>query len=644
MAEFYIAYGDTQTINFGATQGLVHLDAARDLQVHYVRNDEWRELSVGEEIPAPLLYEGLLRLTPTQPGACTATLINLNAEEAALEPLEATVHAIRTELAVDTDRDGQVDYHDPARSHWVWGQGQRGAILLVNNDRDISDASPRPGEHSEWSELVVLPSGVSPFPADTALRLYATPQAAKRFTVYTQRANGRYERILGVDARNPADVITLSEAIPSDGATCFVEGHEYSGNSFEGFLTIELRLSIDDRPAASDSVVFRVAPWIMNPNTLPAKKVFACEIQRGAGNAAFMADLTRELADLSVPLHVIPPQDHLGDRWIQDEVEFGYCRGASHVLPVVNDSPRDRGLDGFPEKRLLGADFGHFQIGGSNPNSLDSFGNLEVSPPVKVGTTSYPFGRIVFGGREDGTPNPRGRQMMPELRHFFYAQKVQAPFEVFTDWLAVGHVDEIVCFVSSKNDKGFDTLVASPTRCKAVLERLVRLGHGNTVMFKGQFRGTPTSGVSAEITVRDLLSDAGFWRDNAKYQRYMDHNVAILKKELGLEDRHIIQIPIAFYHHPSYGGAVAYFPDMVNHLVIGNTSLVPKPHGPVIGGRCAFEAAFEAAVPNRRVRFIEDWYSYHEELGEVHCGTNTIREVFLNRAWWDHKPVGGFDV
>lgn len=33
------------------------------------------------------------------------------------------------------------------------------------------------------------------------------------------------------------------------------------------------------------------------------------------------------------------------------------------------------------------------------------------------------------------------------LRDFLYAQRVQAPVELFSDWLMVGHVDEFMCFV-----------------------------------------------------------------------------------------------------------------------------------------------------------------------------------------------------
>ncbi|HJH27654.1 MAG TPA: hypothetical protein C5S37_13040, partial [Methanophagales archaeon] len=73
-------------------------------------------------------------------------------------------------------------------------------------------------------------------------------------------------------------------------------------------------------------------------------------------------------------------------------------------------------------------------------------------------------------------------------------------------------------------------------------------------------------------------------------------------------------------------------------------SLVPRPHGPVINGECAFERAFKDTLPDRDVKFIEDWYSYHEMVGEVHCGTNARRKPFENINWWDTKPDGGFDI
>jgi hypothetical protein len=38
--------------------------------------------------------------------------------------------------------------------------------------------------------------------------------------------------------------------------------------------------------------------------------------------------------------------------------------------------------------------------------------------------------------------------------------------------------------------------------------------------------------------------------------------------------------------------ALAYFPDMVNQVVLGEVSVVPRPHGPVLDGVDAFAAAF----------------------------------------------------
>ena len=299
--------------------------------------------------------------------------------------------------------------------------------------------------------------------------------------------------------------------------------------------------------------------------------------------------------------------------------------GPGRALPVVFDSPRDRELDGFPEASLLGPDFGHFQIGGRQPNSLDSFGNLEVSPPVTVNGRTYPLGRIVFGGREYGNYNVEAREMMPEIRRFLYAQKVQSPIEIHTDWLAVGHVDEIVCFIPAGNKIGFQLLMASPEYALTILKRLSADGHDDVLMFKGRFR---LNGQPADRTVGDLLADQRFWAANAVYQRYQTQNREILKASLGIVDKDILGIPVLFYP-PSTKRTIAYFPDMVNHLVIENYSLVPKPYGPMIDGIDQFEEAFREAMPTRTVKFIEDWYAYHELSGEVHCGTNCLREPQL---------------
>lgn len=113
----------------------------------------------------------------------------------------------------------------------------------------------------------------------------------------------------------------------------------------------------------------------------------------------------------------------------QDEVEFGYVEAPHKTFPVVFDSPRNRGLKDFAFKKILvcpcietplspeqpphgrlappwhlsplsqGPDFGYVtrEPPGKSVTSLDSFGNLDVSPPVTVRGKEYPLGRILIG-------------------------------------------------------------------------------------------------------------------------------------------------------------------------------------------------------------------------------------------------------
>ena len=43
-----------------------------------------------------------------------------------------------------------------------------------------------------------------------------------------------------------------------------------------------------------------------------------------------------------------------------------------------------------------------------------------------------------------------GRRMAKVVRDFLGAQQVQAPVEVYSDWLSVGHVDEFLSFVPAQ--------------------------------------------------------------------------------------------------------------------------------------------------------------------------------------------------
>lgn len=47
----------------------------------------------------------------------------------------------------------------------------------------------------------------------------------------------------------------------------------------------------------------------------------------------------------------------------------------------------------------------------------------------------------------------KGRNMTKVVQDFLWAQKVQEPIALFSDWLYVGHVDEFMTFVPAPDRK-----------------------------------------------------------------------------------------------------------------------------------------------------------------------------------------------
>ena len=114
-------------------------------------------------------------------------------------------------------------------------------------------------------------------------------------------------------------------------------------------------------------------------------------------NEETIRDLKAVAEAANVKIVEVPPQINRGDRWLQDEIEIGYAQAPGHRLPVVLDSPRNRQLDEFAELMLLGADFGYVTKGNDEQvSSLDSFGNLECTPPHVGPRGEFPLGRTLL--------------------------------------------------------------------------------------------------------------------------------------------------------------------------------------------------------------------------------------------------------
>eukprot|EP00069_Balaena_mysticetus_P013526 bmy_08208T0 len=77
----------------------------------------------------------------------------------------------------------------------------------------------------------------------------------------------------------------------------------------------------------------------------------------------------------------------------------------------------------------------------------------------------------------------------------------------------------------------------------------------------------------------------------------------------------------------------------VNMLVLGKHLGIPKPFGPIINGRCCLEEKVRSLLEplGLHCTFIDDFYTYHVQHGDVHCGIN-VRQQPFSFKWWCMVP------
>ena len=201
----------------------------------------------------------------------------------------------------------------------------------------------------------------------------------------------------------------------------------------------------------------------------------------------------------------------------------------------------------------------------------------------------------------------------------------------------MGHVDEHTSFVKAPaSPKGWIIALASPALAKQILENVQASGGGSLEVFKN--RG------SWETTVDQILADTSLMIYNQEAQQRMDAIRSQYKTAFGLSDSEIIDVPV-FFEDVGSEEAAAYNPGVANMIVLpydnGTTHLVipdPEgPHNPTDAWADATKSALEVfgTVSNPiKVTFTDIFNAYHKNLGEAHCGTNTIRTP-PPEEWWN---------
>ena len=410
---------------------------------------------------------------------------------------------------------------------------------------------------------------------------------------------------------------------------------------FDGEVELKLELKTIEGEVLSESTLNLVgAPVIFPPDTQDATTFFVVDLPNGReNNRSFMESLEASMP-AEISFQKLNGNSYGGDRWVQDSMQTAYYAipGADgrRISQLHLQTNRGSGLQLFLPNEWLAENRGYVAPRGTE-SSLNYGGNLEVVPPHVNAEEAFPLGRIVVGGGAGGTLEgvEHSDRMTTAQIDFMNAQGMQGPvIEVSSEWLAVGHIDEIFVFLPRRNPvegrKDFFAVLASPTLAILELQNLENRGLGDLPVFEGR---------GAETTVAEILGDEALMEYQLKAQSRIDSVREALVEAIGLEDEDFVEVPV-LYESMWYGKdfAVAYNPGIQNLVAANEVLFVPDPEGPVDPEdergiwRRATRDALEAT--GHQVEFVDVFESYHELMGEAHCGTNFERAPFES-TWWE---------
>ncbi|XP_004678604.1 PREDICTED: protein-arginine deiminase type-6 [Condylura cristata] len=590
-----------------------------------------------------------------------------------VEPPVATgvlyLTGIGVSLDVDIYRCGQVQLvsDTEAKKNWVWGPNGWGAILLVNcspeeagHPVDTTTKELSSEEIKRLSPMTVTVQGPSCFLKGHRLLLHTSEGEAEKARVYRalQDRSSTFQVMLGPGQHTytfPALEDHLKEGQLKE--TFYVEAMEFPSADFSGLISYSVSLleesqdpSIPETLVYKDTVVFRVAPCIFTPSTQMPLEVYLCRELQLQGFVHSVMELSER--SNSQVASVYEDTNRLG-RWLQDEMAFCYTQAPHKTISFLLDTPRVLKLEDFPMKYSLSPGVGYVTRRTSDHRvaSMDSIGNLMVSPPVKVKGKEYPLGRILVGS--SFYPSKEGRDMSKALRSFLDAQRVQAPVELFSDWLMVGHVGEFLCFLPTRDqredEKGFRLLLASPSACYKLFREKQEEGYGDMVLFEEVRHDQLLSNGREAYTINQLLADEDMRKQNDYVEKCIGLNREVLKRELGLLERDIIDIPQLFCleqltNVPSSQQtgklfARPYFPNLMQMVVLDRNLGIPKPFGPQIKGACCLEDKIcQLLEPlDFKCTFIDDFDCYLTDIGDF-CACANVRRVPFAFKWWQMVP------
>lgn len=577
----------------------------------------------------------------------------------------APVGAEDVAIVADTNRDGLANPLDGSDQETQAATVQSGAVFLANIDdssnrcplkdgeralaleemQDCSDAADNE-VNGEEDALDLAPLATAPLPHinDTATgHISVDETSAVRVNVFQRKAD-TWELV--------TSDTTFSAAQVRSGIQLGLEGKEVvKDSSWDGSVTVTFTVKDGDRTKSAKATLF-AAPLLTHNHLQTIETLFTLTARGGH----FNGKLADELAALArANGTTVQPFEPSADQWVQDLFEPMYqsmptvngvrsmrvMLRSDQVRGVYEDEFAEGGIEASEKEgiyqalyALRGPGTAVLSIGNSTEAySLDSSGNIDSLPPMP----GYPAGRVLMGQRtEQNLPKDAGAteplQPSAAVQEFFHAQAVQKPIMLDTSFLAVGHVDEFLTTVPADTPLGWKLVVASPKAGYELIKKLQDEGHGGSSLISQE---------GGSFTTIDMALEGGHaQRLNLNAERIIEENIALIKSETGITDDDIVRVPM-FYraelNDDAPGGvdlsgdyfAADFIPNPVNGVVMKNREYIsPKVWGPIINGEDVFETAVTAAFEQAgiSVKYVDTYRVLYVHGGEVHCGTNALRE------------------
>tara|TARA_R110002003_G_scaffold814_10_gene21600 strand:- start:1772 stop:2326 length:555 start_codon:yes stop_codon:yes gene_type:complete len=152
-----------------------------------------------------------------------------------------------------------------------------------------------------------------------------------------------------------------------------------------------------------------------------------------------------------------------------------------------------------------------------------------------------------------------------------------------------------------------------------------------------------------EKTIGEYLADTTVVKTNMEASKRIAGNIDILKSHTSITDDEIDRLPtllnnverdeLSFIGPRADDEKLAVFaasPGAFNSVVLTGfgTYLAPNPWGPLIEDKDVMAEVMKKFYEELgwKDKFLDNWNSHHSWGAEVHCATDTKRE--MNRRWW----------